>query len=155
MPELLDVSGKCHCGRISLNGLVEPDMIIACHCTDCQTFSGAPFRAVVILKPENIVIKGDVSQYTKIADSGTERVQGFCGKCGTQIYAAATDKSVYNVRTGFLDQHNKLIPKKHIFGKSAAPWLSSVSETTWLKEGPNSEEMSPFGNNMRELVMRL
>ena len=155
MPELLDVSGKCHCGRISLNGLAEPDMIIACHCTDCQTFSGAPFRAVVILKPENIAIKGDVSQYTKSADSGTERVQGFCGKCGTQIYAAATDKSVYNVRTGFLDQHNTLIPNKHIFGKSAAPWLSSISETTWMKEGPNSEEMSPFDDNMRELVMRL
>ena len=59
MPELLDVSGKCHCCRTSLNGLAQPDMIIACHCTDCQTFSGAPFRAVVIMKPENIVIKGD------------------------------------------------------------------------------------------------
>ncbi len=121
MPELLDVSGNCHCGRISLNCLAEPDMIIACHCTDCQTFSGAPFRAVVILQPENIVITGDVSQYTKVADSGTERVQAFCGTCGTQICAAATDKSVYNARTGFLDQHNTLIAKKHIFGKSAAP----------------------------------
>ena len=145
MSELIDVSGKCHCCRISLTGSVELDMIMACHCTDCQTFSGAPFRAVVILKPGNIVIKGDVSQYTKVADSGNERVQGFCGNCGSQIYASAADKSVFSVRTGFLDQHNTLVPKKHIFGKSAAEWLSSVSESTWLREGPNSEEMSPFG----------
>ena len=144
MSEFLDVSGKCHFGKISLMGSVEPDMILACHCTDCQTFSGAPFRAFVILKPDNIFIKGDVSQYIKVADSGNERVQVFCDNCGSQLYAVVTDKSVYNVRTEFMDQHSTLVPKKHIFGKSVALWLSSITKTTWFKDGPNSEEVTPF-----------
>jgi len=115
MSDPINVNGNCHCGKIKISGKVEPSMVIACHCTDCQQFSGAPFRPVVIIKKDDIVIEGKVAEYSKIADSGNERIQGFCGTCGCQLYARATDKSVFNVRTGFLKQHHTLIPAKTYF----------------------------------------
>ena len=92
---------------------------------------------------EDINIDGEVTEYTKIADSGNERVQGFCGNCGWQIYARATDKSVFNLRTGFLDQHHLLTPKKHIFGQSKVAWIETISEAKWHVAGPESNEMKP------------
>ena len=143
MSDPVKVNGNCHCGKIKISVKVEPGMIIACHCTDCQQFSGAPFRPVVIIKKDDIIIEGKVTEYSKIADSGNERIQGFCGTCRCQLYARAPDKSVFNVRTGFLKQHHTLIPVKHIFGQSKAAWIETIFEGKWHVAGPDSDEMKP------------
>jgi hypothetical protein len=139
----INVNGSCHCGKITISGIVTESMVIACHCTDCQQFSGGPFRPVAIIKQENLKIDGEVAEYTKVADSGNERIQGFCGNCGCQIYARDPDKSVFNVRTGFLEQHQILTPTKHIFGQSKVPWIDTISEAKWYEAGPESKEMMP------------
>ena len=141
MSDNLNVNGTCYCGRIQISGKVSEDMVMACHCTDCQQFSGAPFRPVAIIKNEDIKIIGEVTEYTKVADSGSERVQGFCGNCGCQIYATDNDKSVFNVRTGFLKQHHTLTPTKHIFGQSLVAWIENIFEAKWHVAGPESPEM--------------
>ena len=68
MVDQIKVTGNCHCGKIQVSGKVSEDMVIACHCTDCQQFSGAPFRPVAIIKNEDINIIGEVTEYTKVAD---------------------------------------------------------------------------------------
>ena len=141
MTNLINVSGKCHCGKIILTGAVESNMIVACHCTDCQVFGGGPFRNNVMLKSENISIQGDVSNYNKIGGSGAVRTQGFCGICGTHIYAVDAERTLYSVRAGFLEQHKTLAPVKHIFANSAVKWLSNMSGVPWFEEGPNSIEI--------------
>ena len=98
---------------------------------------------MVIIKKDDIVIEGKVAEYSKIADSGNERIQGFCGTCGCQLYARAPDKSVFNVRTGFLKQHHTLTPVKHIFGQSKAAWIETIFEGKWHVAGPDSDEMKP------------
>ena len=67
---------------------------MACHCTDCQKFSGAPFRAVAVMSAGNVMIAGPVQEYLKVANSGNEKVQGFCGNCGSQIFAANPQKNI-------------------------------------------------------------
>ena len=47
------------------------------------------------------------------------------------------------VRTGCLSQHDKLVPAKHIFGKSAAAWLGLIVHQHWVTDGPASAEMQP------------
>ena len=84
--------------------MVSSDKVLACHSRDCQRFSGAPFRAVVVLCAEQVAISGAVKEYLKTADSGNERLQGFCGNCGSQIYAADPAKISFMVRTGCLSQ---------------------------------------------------
>jgi len=145
MSNEMKVDGACYCGEVTINGTVYADKVMACHCTDCQKFSGAPFRAVAVMSAEQVTISGAIKEYLKIADSGNERVQGFCGNCGSQIYAADPAKTLFMVRTGCLSQHDQLVPAKHIFGKSAASWLSTIEDQQWVTEGPASAEMTPPG----------
>ena len=143
MIEQLKVDGKCYCGEITIDGTVASNMILACHCTDCQIFSGGPFRANAVIPAGSLNITGNVKEYLKVAESGNERIQGFCGQCGSQLYAVDPAKTTYMVRTGCLRQRDQLVPTKHIFGKSTAAWLSSVNQATWVIDGPASEEMKP------------
>ena len=120
MSNEMKVDGACYCGDVKINGTVSADKVMACHCKDCQEFSGAPFRAVAVMSAEQVAISGAFKEHTKIADSGNERVQGFCGNCGSQIYAADPAKTLFLVRSGCLSQHDQLVTAKNIFGKSAA-----------------------------------
>lgn len=143
MTKMIDVTGTCHCGAISIAALVEDTRMIACHCSDCQQFSGAPFRAVVIASGDHVQLTGTPREYAKTADSGNIRLQGFCGECGTQLYAADQDKSIFNIRTGWLDQHHELVPKVHIFGSSSPRWLADIADHNWLTAGPGSAPFTP------------
>ena len=145
MSDEIKVDGACYCGEIKIKGIVSTEKVMACHCTDCQRFSGAPFRAVAVMTADQVTISGVVREYLKIADSGNERIQGFCGNCGSQIFAADLGKTLFMIRTGCLSQHNELVPAKHIFGKSAASWISSIGRQQWVIEGPASAEMTPPG----------
>ena len=141
MTDLIDVNGGCFCGKITLRAHVLKENIVACHCTDCQKFSGGPFRVTLIIDATQVDISGDVCEYSKIAESGNERIQGFCGNCGSQIYATSPDRKIYNIRAGCLEQHNELVPVRHIFGQSSPDWLENISKAKWFRRGPASEEI--------------
>ena len=117
---------------------------MACDCADCQKFSGAPFRAVAVIAADAVQISGTITEFLKIAESGNERLQGFCGKCGSHLYATDPAKTLFMIRTGCLDQHHELIPAKHIFGKSAVEWVGEIANSPWVAEGPASGTMTPF-----------
>ena len=42
------VDGSCHCGAITYEAEVDPEKVMICHCTDCQTLSGSSFRTVAL-----------------------------------------------------------------------------------------------------------
>jgi hypothetical protein len=49
------VDGRCHCGWISYEAEIDPEKVMICHCTDCQTLSGSAFRMVAFTR-ENISV---------------------------------------------------------------------------------------------------
>jgi hypothetical protein len=122
MDDEIQVNGKCHCGNIEIEAKVKLSEVRACHCTDCQKMSGAPLRAIAIAPADKIKIAGQTSEYIKIGDSGNKRIQAFCPKCGTQLFATDMGKTQYNLRTGFLEQKNELVPKSHVFTHSSMLW---------------------------------
>ena len=144
MAAAIKITGGCYCGDITITGEVSSDKIIACHCTDCQKFNGAPFRAVAVIAADGVKISGTVIEFLKIAESGNERVHGFCGKCGSHLSATDPAKTLFMIRTGCLDQSHELVPAKNIFGKSAVEWVSEIADSLWVSEGPASIDMTPF-----------
>lgn len=146
----MKITGKCHCGALSFHALVDPTRVIVCHCQDCQTFSGAPFRAVVPAPVENVQITGTAKHYVKIATSGNRRIQAFCADCGTQLYSTEADgkSKLLNLRLGCIEERELLIPRVQIWGKSAMPWLASLASVPIHQEGlasplmPRSESPS-------------
>ena len=137
----MKINGQCHCGAIKINGNTDETNTIACHCTDCQIFSGAPFRAVVICKADDFNVLGSPKEYLKTADSGNKKIQAFCKECGSQLYATDLEKTIFNVRMGCLDQRDDLKPTRHIFGTSSRAWINKLTKDPWFTKGPNSDPM--------------
>jgi hypothetical protein len=68
------VDGQCHCGKIAYEAEVDPATAAICHCTDCQNFSGSPYRASVAAKVGDFrVLHGTPKLYVKTAQSRAER----------------------------------------------------------------------------------
>jgi hypothetical protein len=54
----MHIDGACHCGKVTYEAEVNPEKVIICHCTDCQTISGAPYRVNVPVRRESFTLTG-------------------------------------------------------------------------------------------------
>jgi hypothetical protein len=123
----MKIEGCCHCGRISYEAEINPDYVIICHCTDCQTISGSPYRVTVPVKAENFVLRGQPKTYVKTAASGNKRVLAFCADCGSPIYSTSLeDRAVFSLRLGAIKQRAQLVPKSKGWCRSALPWAMDI-----------------------------
>jgi hypothetical protein len=122
------IEGRCHCGNIAYEATVDPATVGICHCVDCQTLSGSPYRATIPASAESFVLRGGAPKiYVKIAESGTKRAHAFCPDCGTPIYASAIgDPPTYSLRIGAIKQRAALRPRRQIWCRSALTWSSDL-----------------------------
>jgi hypothetical protein len=126
----MKINGACHCGHITYEAEINPDDVIICHCTDCQTISGAPYRTVVFTNSETFkLLSGELTVYIKTAQSGNKRTQNFCPGCGSHIYASNVGDGpmTYGLRLGTVHQRDQLIPKAQYFCGSAQGWTEDLS----------------------------
>ena len=125
----MKITGQCHCGAITYTAEAEPGTVMLCHCHDCQTFSGAPYRAMVFPRPGSLAMTGQPTNYAKVADSGNVRLQGFCGTCGTHLYAMNQDGSRMGLRIGCIAERAELGPPvRQVWCHSALPWAFDLPE---------------------------
>ena len=126
----MKIEGSCHCGAVQYEAEVNPAAVSICHCSDCQTLSGAPYRASVPARGDNFrLTRGTPRIYVKTADSGNKRALGFCADCGTALYSSevADDPGFYMLRVGAIKQREQLVPTKQIFRDSAMPWSGDIT----------------------------
>jgi hypothetical protein len=118
------IHGACHCGAVAYEAQIDSVRVTVCHCRDCQSFSGAPFRASVPAKTEDLnILRGLPKVYVKTAENGNRRAQGFCGDCGSAIYSAdAQDAKVYMLRLGAVAERDQLPPQRQIWCEAALDW---------------------------------
>jgi hypothetical protein len=134
----MKISGACQCGDITIEGEVDPDNVRLCHCTDCQKNSGTAFRHNVPVPGDKFKITGTPAIYIKTtAESGNPRAQAFCPRCGTPIYTTTVGEgrqASYMIRTGILDQRDKLVPKRQIWFRSSLPWLAELDKAPKIQK---------------------
>src|SRR5690349_17039254 len=113
----MHVHGSCHCGAITYEADVDPDLVGVCNCTDCQKLTGSAFR-VSVPSTDFRVLTGRPKTYVKTADSGNKRRHAFCPSCGAPIYASADVDTppTYTLRVGGLDE------------RAALPWARTVGD---------------------------
>jgi hypothetical protein len=125
---IMHINGACHCGAVSFTAEVDPAKVVICHCTDCQTLSGAAFRAIVPAPLAQFHITGATKTYIKVADSGTRRAQVFCPECGTPLYgSAAENATAVVIRLGCVAERAELKPNVQLWTHSAMPWLDDLA----------------------------
>lgn len=125
----MKIDGGCHCGYISYEAEIDPEKVIVCHCTDCQTLSGSAFRFIAFTREDSFeLLSGELKIYVKTAESGAKRPQSFCPECGTPIHATSMGDGPksYGLRVGSIHQRDKLVPKSQVWTGSEQHWIADL-----------------------------
>jgi hypothetical protein len=76
----------CCCGSLRAETLAEPAVVLACHCTECQRRTGAPFGVSAYFAKEHVRTAGPSKIYVRDGQQGRKLRFHFCPDCGTTVY---------------------------------------------------------------------
>ena len=140
----MTVGGGCRCGavhyRLALDALPPT---YACHCTDCQTWSGSAFSQQAVVAEDAIDVSGPITIFELTSPNGRISRQRMCEICHTRVFNTNSARpGVVVVRAGTLDRSNELMVAAHIWVRSKQPWLELPEATPRFAEAAPAEEMA-------------
>jgi hypothetical protein len=112
------IEGGCRCGRIRYTARLDAlPRVYACHCRDCQTWSGSAFSTQFILPEDQLEVSGDPALFELTSPDGTRTSrQRACPTCFTRVYNTNTRRpGIAVVRAGTLDRSNELTIVAHMW----------------------------------------
>jgi len=121
---IFPVEGGCQCGAVRYRLKAAPLGVYACHCKDCQRFSGTTHTLTMMMNAGDVeLLQGTLVAFDKAADSGrVVRMQG-CIACGTKVWnEPLSSTGMLNVKPGTLDDMSWARPVGHIWTDSAVAW---------------------------------
>ena len=75
------MKGSCLCGAVTVTLAVPADRVTACHCLDCQQWTGSTFLSLHA-EGRDVTVSGPVKTFSP---SGLAE-RGFCITCGTCVF---------------------------------------------------------------------
>ena len=112
------IHGTCLCGGVNIE-VRGADAMGYCHCTRCQRWTGGASFPVAVVPEKNLTITKGQDLVKKYEEKGFGD-RFFCGRCGSSLYAAGSDGTLY-VGAGMLRDHD-LKTQFHIQVAYKAPW---------------------------------
>lgn len=137
-----EVQGGCRCGAVRYTLALDAlPRTYACHCRDCQTWSGSAFSQQTFLPDASLSVTGPLAIYELTNPSGRTSVQRMCAVCHTRVYNSNSARpGVVVVRAGTLDRSDELDVVAHIWVKRKQPWLKLPKEVpAWSEGAPVTE----------------
>ncbi len=144
-------SGGCQCGQVRYHLGDDPMMIYACHCTKCQSQSGAAFGMALVIGREAFTIEQDDLDHFIRPGHGRKFRCYFCSAYGSRIYhqwfTADGDVPFVNIKPGTLDDTSWLRPGCHVWTSSAQPWMTFGPDEVLFDEQPDLDEFFRYRPN--------
>ena len=137
-----EIQGGCRCGAVRYTlALSALPATYACHCRDCQTWSGSAFSQQTFLPEAALNVTGPLLVYQLTTPSGRISTQRMCGTCHTRLYNSNSARpGLVIVRAGTLDRSDELDVVAHIWVKRKQPWLRLPEGVpTWPEAAPPAE----------------
>lgn len=142
------IEGGCRCGaaRYRLDVPKLPNAY-ACHCTDCQTWSGSAFSLQCVVPEAALGATGALHLFELATGEGDERrvsMQRGCAVCMTRVYNTNTRRpGLAVVRAGTLDRSEELRIVAHIWAKRKLAGIEiPAGIPTWPEGAPPAEFMT-------------
>ncbi len=120
MPKM---TGGCLCGGVRYEGEAEPVFMRACHCKECQRFTGTAFLTVVAVPREAIRITGGLKTHTRPGGSGLTVHRRFCPECGSPVVVDVEGSPRTGIMAGTLDDTSFVKPSSNMFCDEAQSWV--------------------------------
>jgi len=139
------IEGGCRCGAVRYK--VKADKlpnVYACHCLDCQTWSGSAFSLQLIAPEDALEVTGEPYLYERTTGEGSEArtsQQRGCATCLTRVYNTNTRRpGLAVVRAGTLDRSNELSIVAHIWARRKLQGIDIPPELpSWPEGAPPME----------------
>ena len=121
----MTLAGRCRCSAVTYTlTLDSPLVVYACHCRDCQTWSGSAFALHALLPEDALTFSAPLAEYAYEQD-GQHTRHHLCGTCHTRICnSTSAAPGLWVLRVGTLDDSPTLAPLAHIWVRHKQPWLS-------------------------------
>ena len=141
LPEF-PVEGGCVCAAARYRLAAAPLAIYACHCRDCQRFSGAAYSmSMPVARAHVTLLAGRLEIFEKTGDSGRAVGVHFCPRCATRLWhAPARTPDYWNLKPGTLDDASWVVPVAHV-------WLGSKLPSTPVPEDVLCFDGQPGANS--------
>jgi len=121
------IEGKCQCGQVSYQLKAAPQMVAACHCTECQKLATAPFSVTAMVKAEDIDFSGEMNEWSRPAESGNVNAAKFCPSCGNRIYHFDPKQPALiklKLKPVNLEDDAIFEPKAHVWVREKVSWYT-------------------------------
>lgn len=137
------IEGGCRCGRVRYS-IARNDLprVYACHCVDCQTWSGSAFSLQFILPEDQLEVTGEPGLFELTSPDGSRTSrQRACPVCFTRVYNTNTRRAgLAVVRAGTLDDSNKLAIVLHIWTRRKLAGIDIPDDLpAWPENAPPEE----------------
>ncbi|WP_295899147.1 GFA family protein [uncultured Vibrio sp.] len=133
------ISGSCQCGQLTFSIKQAPNLVLACHCKECQKLSTSPFSVTAVFPTEAIEFKGEMKEWSRSADSGNQNNAKFCPECGNRVY----HYNPANQATLKLKLKPTELEDDTIFEPTVHVWVSEKQSWYQIPEGVRAIDTQP------------
>ena len=78
---------QCACGGITATAEGEPQVIVQCHCFQCQRRTGSPFGVIAYFRQDDVRLTGAPKTHRRTVEGADRSVTDyFCPDCGGTVY---------------------------------------------------------------------
>ncbi|MGN6377211.1 MAG: GFA family protein [Sphingomonas sp.] len=141
------IEGGCNCGAVRYTlALDSLPATYACHCHQCQRWSGSAFSQQALVPESCLTVSGPVVVYEKVIEDRTS-VQRMCGTCHARVYNTNTRRpGIAVVRAGTLDRSEELVCVAHIYTAYKQCWVDiPAGVSSWQEAAPPEDFMRALG----------
>jgi len=147
----LPLTGRCPCEAVQFELTSMPRFVYACHCTECQRWSGSAFSMSMPV-PANAfrITHGQPKSWSRTGACGIRSTYWFCGECGGRVFGEREGRpETVVVRAGTLDQTWWVRPVAQVYLRSAQAWQRIPNNMECYDTLP--QDFSAFAPKWREM----
>lgn len=140
------IEGGCRCGKVRYRLKAErlPNAY-ACHCRDCQTWSGSAFSLNMVVPEDQIELMGEPQLYERHnPENGRTSYQRGCSTCFARVFNTNSARPGLAVlRAGSLDKSDEVKVVAHIWTKRKMHGIAIPEAVpSWPEAAPPAEFMA-------------
>jgi len=142
--QAMPITGGCRCGAVRYTLAIDAlPRVYACHCHQCQRWSGSAFSLQAMVPESAIALTGPTVRFDKVTEDRVS-TQHVCGECHGRIYNTNTRRpGIAIVRAGTLDRSEELECAFHIYTAFKQQWLELPDGVpVWAGMGTPEEMMA-------------
>lgn len=116
---------RCACGALQVTVQGDPDVVVACNCTDCQRRTGSPFGVGAYYPRARVLsIVGETGSFARKSDAGRTLTNMFCRHCGTAVYWTLEMRPEHiGIAVGCFSDPGFVAPARIVWAKNRHHWV--------------------------------